>query len=331
MKNFLKRNIVLLILLFITLKIFATNGITVDARFDSSEILIGDQIYFNIQVTQPKDAKVIVPEISDSLKKYIEILSTIIDTIPQGNYINVIKKQLITCFDSGTYKMDTVKFICSVGNRTDTIYSMPLSLIVHTIPIADSTKIADIKKTINLPVTFKDLMPYILISIGIILLILISILAYVQYKKNKSLLSFFQKPQEPPHVIAFRELEAIKNEKLWQQGRYKDYYSRITDVIRTYIERRFSILAMESTTNEIVNDLKNIPVITSDLLNELKSMLEIADMVKFAKAEPLPDENENSWQIAFSFVQKTLIEPEKEVEEVNDEQKKDNEHIDQKK
>lgn len=295
------------------------NQVRVDARFDSTKILIGDQIYLTIEAEHPRDIKVVFPNFKDSLISKLEIIQTFkIDTtiLPNGNY-KISQRYLVTSFDSGEYVFGPVKFTCISNDETDTIISNPISLTVLTIPIKDFTKIADIKKIINLPLTLKELMPLIGICLIILVLLALAAYIYIRWKNKKPIFGFMEKPAEPAHVIAFRELEKIKSEKLWQKGKYKDYYSRITDAIRRYIETRFEFTAMESTTEEIYNNLKEIDSLKPEWINELKEMLSLADLVKFARAEPLPDENENAWQVAYKFIENTYVRPVTNTESAN--------------
>jgi len=315
-----KIKIVKLLIVFLCCSYLSTNafaqGIEIKAAFDTTAILIGDQIHLNIFIDQPQDAKIIIPKLTDSLVSKVEILSSVkTDTNFVGNgRLKLLKRYLITSFDSGVYQVPPIKFAYQSGSVHDTITTIPLVLVVNTIPIKDPKKIFDIKKLIAVPYTFSEFLPYILIGLGIILISALIIYIILRLKQKKPIF-FFQKPPELPQVIAFRELEKLKNEKLWQQSLVKQYFTKLTDIIRTYIEGRFQVMAMESTTEEIINDLRGIEVITDETLTELKKMLITADLVKFAKGNPLPDENENSWKIAYDFVLKTYKRPEDEVEQ----------------
>lgn len=287
-----------------------SQSILLKASFDTSAILIGDQIHLNIFIEQPPDTKIIFPLISDSLAGKIEILSASkIDTVFIGNgRIRLFQHYLITCFDSGIYKVPPFKFVFTSGPVKDTLATVPLVLTVNTIPIKDPKKIYDIKGIIPIPYTLAELLPYILIGLGIILLLALIIYIFIRLKQKKPIFAI-QRPAEPPHIIAFRELEKLKTEKLWQQGHVKQYYTRLTDIIRSYIETRFNVLALESTSEEISIAMKNIDYVDSKSLNELKQLLETADLVKFAKAEPLPDDNENSWHYSYNFVINSFKDP----------------------
>lgn len=308
--------------LLLCTSVYADQGINVDARFDSAAILIGDQINLSIMVEQPREAVVSLPQYKDSIAGKIEILTTSkIDSfyLPNGR-VRITQQYLVTSFDSGVYTLDPVKFAYSIAGHSDTIISMPLSLTVNTIQIKDPKKIADIKSVIDIPLTFKEILPYISFGIGFIILIIIIAYVYMRLKHNKPILGILEKPAEPAHVIAFRELEAIKNEKLWQQGQYKLFHSRVSETVRLYIENRFKVPALESTSDEIITSLKSIPQVDTKTMMEMKEMLALSDLVKFAKAEPMPDENEETWRIAYDFVLNTYKEPVVEEQTVGSEE-----------
>ena len=129
---------------------------------------------------------------------------------------------------------------------------------------------------------------------------------------------------EPAHVIAFRELDKLKEEKIWEKGQVKLYYTRLTEVSRQYIERQYGIPAMEQTSHEIMKAFKKSNREDSLLDEMLKELLELADLVKFAREDPLPVDNQTNLNNAYLFVQKTYplfvkTEPEEIVEELGNE------------
>ncbi|HKK67259.1 MAG TPA: hypothetical protein VJ946_03575, partial [Bacteroidales bacterium] len=92
--------------------------------------------------------------------------------------------------------------------------------------------------------------------------------------------------------------------KLWQQGHVKAYYSELSYIIRYYIERRFHIPAVESVSGDILDDL-SYKGLSKEVQNALSGLLELSDLAKFAKLEPLPAENDKALQDAFYFVNET--------------------------
>jgi hypothetical protein len=112
---------------------------------------------------------------------------------------------------------------------------------------------------------------------------------------------------EPAHVIALRELEKLKAEKLWQNGETKKYYTRLTEILRRYLEDRFGVFSLELTTSETLEALIKTGFRKDESYNRLKSVLNEADLVKFAKYKPEPSENEQAFDNSRDFVDATKI------------------------
>ena len=120
----------------------------------------------------------------------------------------------------------------------------------------------------------------------------------------------------PAHIVAIEALEKLHNEKLWQNDKHKLYYSGLSDILRTYLDGRFEVGAMEMTTDEIVASLRDVEV-EQKLKMELLAVLRDADLVKFAKATPEAEENEAAFDKTLNFVEQTK--PVEKVEEAEDE------------
>ena len=151
------------------------------------------------------------------------------------------------------------------------------------------------------------LLPY-LIAIVIIIGLGILLYYYMRKKRLKEMGIFEEIPSRPAHKVALEALRALESEHLWQRGKVKEYYSMLTDIVRTYIERRFEVKAMEITTDEIMS-APEIMEIEKPPKENLQEILVRADLVKFAKFQPLPEENEKSLSLAISFVESTHREP----------------------
>jgi hypothetical protein len=160
---------------------------------------------------------------------------------------------------------------------------------------------------LNTPLSFREILPWIAVGVGgwmMATLIMALIWMYRQKRKNPE--AFSLKPLEPAHVIAFRNLDRLKEEKLWEKGEVKQYYTRLTEITRHYIERQYGIPAMESTTEEILYAFRKTNT-EDNLLDEmLEELLVLADLVKFAKEDPLPVDNQTNLNNAYLFVQKTF-------------------------
>jgi hypothetical protein len=120
----------------------------------------------------------------------------------------------------------------------------------------------------------------------------------------------------PAHVVALNELDKIKQEKPWQQGRSKEYHTELTDIIREYIERVFNVNSMEMTSEEILEHLRILRLEQKTAYLGLTQLLRLADLVKFAKFNPTPDEHELSLSNSYLFVNETKVEEPKPLEEI---------------
>ncbi|WP_446784638.1 hypothetical protein [Macellibacteroides fermentans] len=279
----------------------------IDVSIDSAAILIGEQTVLHLTVTTDNGKNVIVPIPNDTLMTGVEVLNIAkADTTVIDNNRLLIKQDiLVTSFDSSLYLLPPFKVI----DQTDTIYSNQVALKVSTIPvnIDKPEEFNDIKDTWDPPFVLAD---YYLLIYGVLFAcFLICLIGYIlkRLRNRQSIIPFKkQEPKLPPFEMAMKELDEIKQQKLWQQGRNKEYYTLLTDTLRKYMVNRFGINAMEMTSGEIL-ELIRLESEANSSYNSLKQILELADFVKFAKLHPLPDENELSLMNAYLFVNQTKV------------------------
>lgn len=286
------------------------------ALIDTSKIKIGEQAKIDLFINYKGDVKNIKiqwPQLGDTLRKEIEVVnvSKIDTTIPDKNEPKTIQQHqtiYITSFDSGYWAMPPFKFIVN-DDTANPVFTQALLLEVQTIPV-DTTEasIKDIKPVFDEPIDWKEYLPYIYWGAAIFaILALLYFIIYKLAKNKKKKPVVISKPKIPPHITALRDLETIRNMKLWQEGKTKEYYTAITDTIRIYIEGRYEVMAMELTTDEIMQVMRS-QVIDNVSKDRLKQILSLADYVKFAKAQPIDVENELTLNNAFEFVKGTLRE-----------------------
>lgn len=283
--------------------------VTVKASIDSTHILIGDQLKLLFEIEKPKDLDIQFPLVPDTFSSNIEVVNrSKIDTTELENKgrEKLTQSLFITSFDSGMHQIPPFYFKLKDGTRLDSAATRALAFQVHGMKIDTTKGPADIKTVYGAPVTLKEVTPYIL---GIILIaaILFFIFYYIKWKKkNVPLFSKPEKPAEPAHIIALRELDRIKTQKLWQQEKIKQYYSEVSDTIRAYIQNRFDIPAMEQTSAETLGTFKQKKDLAdSNSIDQLQHILSLADLVKFAKYTPLPDDNNLTLMNAYFFVNQT--------------------------
>ena len=240
----------------------------------------------------------------------IEILKrSNIDTVNDENGYKLTQQFTITAFDSGEYIIPSMPFYSE-----DSILlaeTEPLLLNVHTIAVDTTLAIKDIKDPLSAPLTIGEIIPYIIIAILVFGLVT-GIIFLIRYIRNRKKPKPITKPKSkiPAHILALESLQALWQKKLYQSGYVKQYYSELTDIVRIYIENRWDIAAMEMVSSEIITNLSSMSNISGDTLRKLEQTLFLADMVKFAKSNPLADESSACYQYVMDFVQSTKQEKE---------------------
>ena len=289
----------------------------VRASLDTNMILIGKQAHLMLELKQDKSLSVQWPVLPDSLGK-IEIVSTgTIDTMNSADAGVLHRRQsiVITAFDSGYFVIPPFNFSYITGIDTSIFSSQPLLLNVLIMPVDTTKAIHDIKDLAEVPFSWRDYIGYIIALIALIIIVIAGFFLYKRFgKKTKEEISVM-KPKIPPHEIALAALKKLDEEKHWQNGRYKYYHSVISEIIRTFIEQRWEIHAMEQTTDEIIYH-PQMKQLSPDSLSELEKLLKLSDLAKFAKLIPLANENEQSMRDAIKFVLENVMVPVADRKEV---------------
>lgn len=281
----------------------------VNAKLDTTLMMIGDQTAYTITAKVPKNAEVTFPVLTDTLIEKVEILRNLpFDTAISADTKTIIKPYIITCFDSGSYAIKPFPVAIQYNDSSfDTLFTQPAYMAVQTFHI-DSTAnaIADIKDPIDTPLTFKEFMQEYAIYAGLFILVLALVFTIwwyvIKQQKKQEEQPIKVKPKEPPHVIALRELDELQGRKLWQQDKIKLHYSILSDIVRQYLEYRFDVPAMENTTGFILETIDQRKTLNKENTDKVKEILEVSDLAKFAKYTPLPDDNSRTLDYAYQLV-----------------------------
>ncbi|MCK4879863.1 MAG: hypothetical protein KAS82_04350 [Bacteroidales bacterium] len=281
--------------------------IRVHSEVSRDSLMIGDQIHFTLRVDADREVEFMLPHIKDTLSNTLEVLSQLSSDTTVSEKRRVVEQSyIITVFESGSQIVPSQEVIYNRGGVVDTARSMPLIINVYEPAVDTTQQIKPIKPPINTPVTFMEVLPWAGAGLGGLLIAGVVVWLLVRFlKRKRDPEGHSLKPLEPAHVIAFRELDRLKNEKIWTKGKVKQYYISLTEITRRYIERQYDIPAMESTTEEILHAFRTANQ-EDNLLDEmLRELLELADLVKFAREDPLPVDNQTNLNNAYIFVQKT--------------------------
>ncbi|MCK5782184.1 MAG: hypothetical protein KAH10_06310 [Flavobacteriales bacterium] len=274
----MKNIIYILTLVFVSLQIQAQET-AVMFKPDTTGFVIGDQINVLLQAEAPKDSIIVWPILPDTIGKLEVVSRSSIDTLFKDNFQIISQNYKLTQFDSGSYVLNPVRF--RIGDKV--MYTKPKMLNVSTVAV-DTTKqkIFGIKGNIHVGYTFWEILPYILLFLIVVAMLL---LAYYFWKKHKPKERKVFIPQIPPYDLAMQHLKKLDEARLIKDGNVKEYYVRLTDILRRYIEDEFHIPAMESTTLEIMDSIRDNEI-GKEAKEKIEELLKESDFVKFAKYTP---------------------------------------------
>lgn len=282
-------------------------SISATLKADSNEITIGDHLKIRLTVKHSKDLKVSLPRLVDTLGSMEIVSDSKTDTLTEGNNIELSKLYTVSAYDSGEFHAGPFKvyFTTSTGIM-DSLLSNEVPVTVNTLEVDTSKPIKPIKAPLEIPYTWQEFTYYIIAGTALLVLLVAAWLLWKRYKKNKPAVVERPKPKDPAHVWAKKELKKLDEEKLWQKDEVKLYYSRLTDILRMYLEYRYEWLALESTTEEISAEIDKYAI--NDVAKKLLlDTLRSADLVKFAKMLPAPDANNKAMEQARNFVDVTAL------------------------
>ena len=307
----MKRFLLIILIHLSGILLAEAQDVKVTAAFDSSRIYIGDQIYFTVTVDKPASYQLDIMQFRDSLKKNIEIIKGPLNdsSSSKDGRVRIIQKYLVTSFDSGFYQIPPIYAEMRNSDGIKRFYSDYAILEVMRVRITppDTTaKIFDIVKPYKAPLTAGEIFPWVLLIAIISLAIWYAVKYFKKIRTKKTGVVYVRDP-DPAHIIAFRQLEQLKMEKLWENGEIKNYYSRLSEIARFYLENRYNIYSLELTTAETLIELKKAGIKDDGALKKLKTVLTGADLVKFAKYNPEPKENELHYNYIWEYVDETKL------------------------
>ncbi|MBO4475452.1 MAG: hypothetical protein J5737_01840 [Bacteroidales bacterium] len=284
-------------------------------------ILIADQLRYGIRLEGLREGDVFaLPDISAMSNDTLTVLgSWQLDTLVRGRVIHSRSAKaarkaaakgfdldagiVIAPFEEGTYLLPDIPVIRSRDGKNDTLVFKGVEMEVKTMPVDTATfEIHDIKGQIQYPVTFAEVLPWILGGLGAAAAIALLVWLGVRASRRKH---EAEKPKDPAYIVALRELDKYRSDKYWAPEKQKAFYSGITDALKFYIDDRFGVDAPEMTTAELFDALKGDKDITPQMYNSLKELFERADFVKFAKFIAADEDNAGALPLAVSFVTST--------------------------
>ena len=199
-------------------------------------------------------------------------------------------------FDTGYIQVPSLQL------STMDAFTDPIQLYSTTIAVDTTQAFRPLVPPIEHPVTMKEVFPWIL---GALILVIVGLVVWYWLKHRKPKFDENGEPVKgpvmPPYDKAIGDLESLKQQKLWQAGKLKEYYSSLTDIAREYIEGQFQVNAVEMTTDDILREVRDFHF-DEALYGKLKGTMELADLVKFAKYSASALESDNAMSDMTDFV-----------------------------
>lgn len=275
-------------------------------------VLLGDRLRYGFRLEDvTEDTGFTLPDWSKGIRDSVETMGPWqADTLKtrklgKGHKVYDIEMSIpLASFDEGIYELPEITVLRTLpGGQTDTLVFESKTLDVRTLPIdIENFQPNDLKPQIKYPVTFSEVLPYAggVLGLGALVWLILWLVA----RRKRRLAE--ENRQEPPHIVALRKLDMYRSSKFWAPDKQKAFYSGVTDALREYMARRYEFGAMEMTTAEIFDALKDTDA-PEELLPGMKSLFETSDFVKFAKLTVDDSVNATVLPTAVKFVTDTYI------------------------
>lgn len=283
-----------------------TAQVGVEAKIDSIQMLIGQQVHVTVTATTPSNAKVVFPSFKsrDTLVAGVEVLNISKEEkeeLEQGQQ-QISRVYTLTSFDGKLYYLPP--FQVKVDGKTYQSKSLALKVLEIEVDTTNLNQYYGPKDVQNNPFLWSDWSTAFWLSVLILLLMAVAYYLYLRLRDNKPIIKSFKIVKRLlPHQKAMKEIEQIKADKMVSSENQKEYYTKLTDTLRRYIEERYKFSAMEMTSSEIIERLTQDGDQKS--LDELRELFTTADLVKFAKYSTLINENDKNLVSAIEFINQT--------------------------
>ena len=283
--------------------------VKVKQSVDSIEIRIGEQTRFTLDVTVPKGSHLQWPLLKErqNLVPGLEIVYSLpADTINKdGGLLNIRKIYTLTSFEENLYAIPPIAV--KVNNKPYRGISCVLKVITIPVDTLHPNQFFPPKDVQDNPFMWSEIALYFWLSILIVILVVIECYLIIRLRQNKPIITKIRIIKHiPPHKKALITIDQIKREHMQYNWDQKTYYTQLTDALRQYIQERFGFCAKEMTSNEIIACLQEMG--DKPMINELRDLFIIADLVKFAKYSTLLNENDLNLVKAIDFIDKTKLE-----------------------
>ncbi|MGE5315410.1 MAG: hypothetical protein ACM3Q4_12010 [Acidobacteriota bacterium] len=280
--------------------------VSVKATVDSTSIDLGSWLHLSLEARHPASVQASWQALKDSIGPFeIVQADTAVKKEESNGMVTETRSLIISRYEPGRATLPPIALAYRKPNDT-TSYSVetnPIPIDVRGVAVDTTLAIKDIKPPLSVPITLLEILMYA----GIVLAL--AAVGYFIYwywkKKQKKALGIVEvKPAIPPDVLALAQLHELEERQIWQKGEIKRFYSEATEIIRRYFEGRYGVMALEMTTDEVLDQLVKFKL-SREMTDEIRAFLADADMVKFAKVIPSLSDNERVIPAATEIIAKT--------------------------
>ena len=302
-----KRLLLLIVLIAGSLGVRAQAPATVSALLDTRQITVGDQARLFLEAhVNPAAGRLQWPTFIDTFNQLEIVEKGKIDTINAGGRTTYRQRLLITGFDSGLYKIPPFQFTVIPNSGAPYVaVTDSFNLLVNTVAVDTNKAFKPIKNIIFVKAGWLDYIGYI---IAAVVFVILGILVALYFIKNKKVQIVKAAPVISLQDQALKLLAELEEKQLWQKNQVKEYYVTLTDIVRGYIEERFKTPALELTTDDLLYKVK-LHKELQPYLTILSVILNTADLAKFAKGQPLPQEHFDAMENAKKFIDSSRPRP----------------------
>ncbi len=303
----MKRQLFLIVLVASVISVSAQ--VSVEARIDSIEMFVGQQVHVTLTANAQENAKIEFPQFKPTqyIIPGVEVLASkeLENKALDNGFVARSMVYTLTSFD------DTLYYLPPMTVKIDgkPYKSKSLALKVLTIEV-DTTHVDQFfgpKDVQDNPFLWSEWRLPFWLSVLMLVLLALCYYLYLRLRDNKPIIKTIRVVKRLlPHQKAMKEIEQIKADKMVSSENSKEYYTKLTDTLRKYIEERYGFNAMEMTSSEIIEKLMAIQ--DENALSELRHLFLTADLVKFAKYSTLINENDANLVNAIEFINQTKLE-----------------------
>lgn len=304
----MKKYVLFLMAVFALLGGLKAQDVEVEGKVESTDVQVGKPFTLNLSLKVPYGWFVEWNDFTtDTLSEQLDIIkrSDVERTADADSNVIVRQQLTLMTFETGQVQVPPIalKYARSFDdpNRLKA-YTDPIDLYSTTIAVDTTLAYKPIVEPIAAPVQMKEVFPWIL-AVLLLALAAFGIWYWLKHRKTKvdAEGNIVRGPVIPPYDKAVGDLENLRQQKLWQSGKVKEYYSSLTDIAREYIEGQFGVNAVEMTTDDILEEIKPLHF-SQETYDKLKDTMEVADLVKFAKYSSSNLESENAMNSMTEFV-----------------------------